>query len=263
MNDELERKLTELVSDQSCYGAYHDSTAEPCQVCPVNSRCKTKKTEDAMNVTKVKKVVSTTKAPVAETPAAPEVETPAPAQPAAKAEKVKPAPKPKADKVEKTPKADKPAKEPKPPKEKGKPGPKGRRYDPKGVEKASWLSIVPPMELPDLTKGEKLMSKMLHDELGCEMVLHSDNTPRYFRLKGGDCRALHIHGTPGGVALCYRDKRVWLGEPEKLVEAIKAHLKANPAPVRTPPVPPQKGKKAPKAEKAEAPAAEGGETDKQ
>jgi hypothetical protein len=128
-------------------------------------------------------------------------------------------------------------------KEKGKPGPKGRRYDPQEVEQVSWLSILRPTELPDLTKGEKLLSKILHDEIGCEMVMHSDNTPRYFRLRGGNCSNLHIHGTPQGIALCYQDKKVWVGKPEDLVEAIKTHLKNHPAPVRKPSTPPKKEKK--------------------
>jgi hypothetical protein len=134
----------------------------------------------------------------------------------------------------------KPAGKPQEKKEKGKPGPKGRRYDPQEVEQASWLSILPPTELPGLTKGEKLLSNILHDEIGCEMVIHSDNTPRYFRLRGGNCSNLHIHGTPKGIALCHQDKKVWVGKPEDLVDALKNHLKNHPVPVRKPPVPNKK-----------------------
>lgn len=188
------------------------------------------------------KKVTTKKADPAPNPAEETAATATPEAAAPAAEAPATAKKTAAPKTVKEPKA------PKEPKEKGKPGPKGRRYDPKDVEKASWLSMLPPTELPDLTKGEKLMSKMLHEELGCEMVLHSDNTPRYFRLKGGDCRSLHIHGTPHGVSLCFRDKKVWAGKPEDLVDAIKAHIKENPAPVRVPPTPPAKKEKAPKAE---------------
>jgi hypothetical protein len=228
VDEALTKQLTRLVENQSCFGCYYDPATQACQLCPVKEQCKQKE-ETMVDVKRItKKDAEDIKKATAEATAQKNTQAakPAPANGApVKAVKAKPETKPQEKK------------------EKGKPGPKGRRYDPQEVEQASWLSILPPTELPNLTKGEKLLSNILHDEIGCEMVIHSDNTPRYFRLRGGNCCNLHIHGTPQGVALCYQDKKIWVGKPEDLVEVIKTHIKNHPAPARKLPSPPKKEKK--------------------
>ena len=255
------------VSDDDCFGKFRDMKTPECKACTVNKECgqkmeelakpktepkpkeeatqmegkkKSQPAEEPKATAKEKKVAKPAPAP-AEEPKKPSAKkatpAPEPEEPKAPAKKTpaKPAPK-KAEPVEEPKPAKKaavkkaePVEEPKTPKAPAKKPAAKKAEEPKvSVEEASWISSVPFLESPKLSKEEKQLQAHLQAKVDKDLSLEPKgdvSVKRYLRVRGVECSNLLIRGTRHGVTVSHKGRKVGTVSPEELPKLLKSVLK--------------------------------------